>query len=341
MDKEIMANFSNLYESQKRVKAAKKFNSGTARFSNMSLEGTQMLKEQLENQTYKINPYNRFMIREPKERVIESCAFKDKVVQRCFSDYILTPKLENILIKWNTAGQQGKGQYMAMDGLRDQMLDFYKRNGLNGWIVKCDIHKYFYSIDHEVVKDVLDYYFDDEFTVWLNHLFIESTDNPGLPLGNQVNQKYALLLLHSLDQLITIEFGNPYYGRYNDDFYVICKTKEDAREILEAIQMMVGSLNLKLNPKSQIVPLRMGLCYLGFHHYITDDGKYIRKLRGDKKRKTQKKVRRWVKAVNDGKMSKEKFEEKYRSVKDHMLHGNCVKLCRSMDLEVERRMNDS
>ena len=341
MDKEIMANFSNLYESQKRVKAGKKFNSGTARFSNMSLEGTQMLKEQLENQTYKINPYNRFMIREPKERVIESCAFKDKVVQRCFSDYILTPKLENILIKWNTAGQQGKGQHMAMDGLRDQMLDFYKRNGLNGWIVKCDIHKYFYSIDHEVVKDVLDYYFDDEFTVWLNHLFIESTDNPGLPLGNQVNQKYALLLLHSLDQLITIEFGNPYYGRYNDDFYVICKTKEDAREILEAIQMMVGSLNLKLNPKSQIVPLRMGICYLGFHHYITDDGKYIRKLRGDKKRKTQKKVRRWVKAVNDGKMSKEKFEEKYRSVKDHMLHGNCVKLCRSMDLEVERRMNDS
>lgn len=74
---------------------------------------------------------------------------------------------------------------------------------------------------------------------------------------------------------------------------------------------------------------------------LTDDGKYIRKLRGDKKRKTQKKVRRWVKAVNDGKMSKEKFEEKYRSVKDHMLHGNCVKLCRSMDLEVERRMNDS
>ena len=312
MDKEIMANFSNLYESQKRVKAGKKFNSGIARFSNMSLEGTQMLKEQLENQTYKINPYNRFMIREPKERVIESCAFKDKVVQRCFSDYILTPKLENILIKWNTAGQQGKGQHMAMDGLRDQMLDFYKRNGLNGWIVKCDIHKYFYSIDHEVVKDVLDYYFDDEFTVWLNHLFIESTDNPGLPLGNQVNQKYALLLLHSLDQLITIEFGNPYYGRYNDDFYVICKTKEDAREILQAIQMMVGSLNLELNPKSQIVPLRMGLCYLGFHHYITDDGKYIRKLRGDKKRKTQKKVRRWVKAVNDGKMSKEKFEEKYR-----------------------------
>lgn len=260
MEKEIVTNFENLYRSYKKVKSGKKFNSGTARFSNLSLEGIHLLKEQLESQTYTINPYNKFQIHEPKERTIESCAFKDKVVQRCFSDYILTPKLENILIKWNTAGQQGKGQHMAMDGLRNQMLDFYKRNGMNSWIVKCDIHKYFYCIDHEIMKDVLDYYFDDDFTVWLNHLFIDSTGNPGLPLGNQVNQKYALLLLHSLDQMITIEFGNPYYGRYNDDFYVICKTKEDAREILEAIQKMVESLRLELNPKSQIVPFRMGLC---------------------------------------------------------------------------------
>lgn len=338
MDKEIVANFENLYRSYKKVKSGKRFNSGTARFSNLSLEGIHLLKEQLESQTYTINPYNKFQIHEPKERTIESCAFKDKVVQRCFSDYILTPKLENILIKWNTAGQQGKGQHMAMDGLRNQMLDFYKRNGMNSWIVKCDIHKYFYCIDHEIMKDVLDYYFDDDFTVWLNHLFIDSTGNPGLPLGNQVNQKYALLILHSLDQMITIEFGNPYYGRYNDDFYVICKTKEDAREILEAIRMMIESLRLELNPKSQIVPFRMGLCYLGFHHYVTDEGKYIRKLRGDKKRKTQRKIRRWVRAVNDRKMSMEKFHEKYGSCKNHMLHGNCTKLCHSMDLEIERRM---
>lgn len=127
MDKEIVANFENLYRSYKKVKSGKKFNSGTARFSNLSLEGIHLLKEQLESQTYTINPYNKFQIHEPKERTIESCAFKDKVVQRCFSDYILTPKLENILIKWNTAGQQGKGQHMAMDGLRNQMLDFYKK----------------------------------------------------------------------------------------------------------------------------------------------------------------------------------------------------------------------
>lgn len=134
MEKEIVTNFENLYRSYKKVKSGKKFNSGTARFSNLSLEGIHILKEQLESQTYTINPYNKFKIHEPKERTIESCAFKDKVVQRCFSDYILTPKLEKNLIKWNTAGQQGKGQHMAMDGLRNQMLDFYKTNGMNTWI---------------------------------------------------------------------------------------------------------------------------------------------------------------------------------------------------------------
>lgn len=49
----------------------------------MSLEGLHMLKEQLENQTYRMNPYNEFKVYEPKERVIKSCSFKDKVVQHC------------------------------------------------------------------------------------------------------------------------------------------------------------------------------------------------------------------------------------------------------------------
>ena len=66
MEKEIVANFENLYRSYKKVKSGKKFNSGTARFSNLSLEGVHLLKEQLESQTYTINPYNKFQIHEPK-----------------------------------------------------------------------------------------------------------------------------------------------------------------------------------------------------------------------------------------------------------------------------------
>lgn len=116
MEKEIVTNFENLYRSYKKVKSGKKFNSGTARFSNLSLEGIHILKEQLESQTYTINPYNKFKIHEPKERTIESCAFKDKVVQRCFSDYILTPKLEKNLINGTLLDNKEKGNTWQWTG---------------------------------------------------------------------------------------------------------------------------------------------------------------------------------------------------------------------------------
>ena len=75
--------------------------------------------------------------------------------------------------------------------------------------------------------------------------------------------------------------------------------------------------------------------YLGFHHYVTSDGKYIRKLAGENKRKIKRKLKRWSIAVNDGKMSEDKFMEKYNAWKNHVMHGNCIKLCQSMDAYVE------
>ena len=72
----------------------------------------------------------------------------------------------------------------------------------------------------------MDYHFDDEYTKWLNHLFIDSTDGVGLPLGNQVAQVYALLMLNGLDHFITGELGVQLYGRYMDDFYLIQHDKQ-------------------------------------------------------------------------------------------------------------------
>ena len=109
---------------------------------------------------------------------------------------------------------------------------------------------------------------------------------------------------------------------------------------LECIKEIVASLGLALNGKTQIVPFKCGIGFTGFHHYITKDGKYIRKLRGENKRKIQKKVRVWAKAVKSGKMTKKKFYERYNAWKNHALHGNCIKLCHSMDLYVEELLKD-
>lgn len=340
-DKDIICDFENLYRAYNKAKVGKSNNNSCAKFQSMSLEGIQMLKEQLENQTYKMNPYNEFTIYEPKERVIKSCNFKDKVVQHCLCDNILHPRLRNEFIECNYAGQIGKGTHFALDKLKGHMMEFYSRNGLDGWILKCDIRKFFYSIDHEVLKDIVDYHFPNKYTSWLNHLFIDSTDGAGLPLGNQVAQVYALLVLNGLDHMVTGELGTNLYGRYMDDFYLIHRDKKYLETCLSYIKEMVSTLNLSLNGKTQILPFKNGMRFLGFHHYITNDGKYIRKLCGDNKRKIKKRLRRNAKLVKYGKMSVEKFMESYNSWKNHALNGNCKKLCHNMDMFVEDLLKES
>lgn len=340
MDKDIVTDFENLYKAYRKAKAGKHFNTSTARFSAMALDGLIQLKEQLENQTYAMNPYNEFEIYEPKRRLIKSCSFKDKVVQHCFCNNVLLPRLRNVFITDNYAGQINKGTLFGMERLKEHMMNFYREYGLDGWILKCDIKKYFYSIDHEQLKEIVDYHFPDKYSIWLNHLFIDSTDGPGLPLGNQVAQVYALLMLHGMDCMITGELGIRYYGRYMDDFFLIHHDKEYLKECLSAIRMMAEGLGLSLNGKTQIIPIRKGIRFLGFHHYVTTDGKYIRKLTGENKRKIRNKLRKKAKLVRDGKMEKEKFMESYISWKNHALHGNCIKLCHSMDELVKELLRE-
>ena len=335
MDKDVICDFENLYRAYKKAKAGKGFNGSSAKFQIMNLEGLHILKEQLENQTYRMNPYNEFKVYEPKERVIKSCSFKDKVVQHCLCDNVLHPRLESEFIRTNYAGQIGKGTHFGMDCLKEQMLDFYNQHGIDGWILKCDITKFFYQIDHDILKDIVDYYFPDDYTQWLNHLLIDSTNGPGLPLGNQAAQAYALLILNGLDHFVTGELEINFYGRYMDDFYLIHHDKEYLKWCLECIKQFVNSLCLSLNGKTQIIPFKNGLLFTGFHHYITKDGKHIRKLNGVNKRRIRKKIRVWAKLVNSDKMSEQKFYEKYNAWKNHAMHGNCIKLCHSMDLYVK------
>ena len=339
-DKSIICSFENLYKAYKKAKAGKNSNGSCARFQTMALEGVHTLKEQLENQIYRMAPYNEFRIYEPKERVIKSCSFKDKVVQHCLCDEILHPRLASEFIRTNYAGQIGKGTLFGMDCLKGHMQSFYLKHGLDGWILKCDITKFFYKIDHEVLKDIVDYHFPDEYTMWLNHLFIDSTEGLGLPLGNQVAQVYALMMLDGMDHMITGELGIRYYGRYMDDFYLIHHDKGYLKWCLQCIEEMVANLGLSLNGKTQIVPFKCGVGFTGFHHYITVDGKYIRKLKGENKRKIRKRLRSWSRAVKAGKMTEDKFYERYNAWKNHALHGNCIKLCHSMDIYVEKLLKE-
>ena len=109
----------------------------------------------------------------------------------------------------------------------------------------------------------------------------------------------------------------------------------DMNKILEK---MVSSLRLSLNGKTQICPFKNGLRYLGFHHYITKDGKYIRRLTSENKRRAKKKVKNMVRLLKAGRITEKKFEQRYGAWKNHASHGNTVKLIHSIDLYIKSEL---
>lgn len=122
MDKDVICSYENLYKAYRKAKAGKGFNGSCAKFQTMNLEGLHLLKEQLENQTYSMNPYNEFKIYEPKERGIKSCSFKDKIVQHCLCDEILHPALKDSFYQYELCRAAGE-RYSFWNGLLERAND--------------------------------------------------------------------------------------------------------------------------------------------------------------------------------------------------------------------------
>jgi hypothetical protein len=256
-------------------------------------------------------------------------------------DNVLIPELKYEFVKNNFAGQMNKGTLFGLDWLKSQMLLAYNKYGFNCWIVKADISKFFYNINHGILKDIIRYFIEDKDTYWLCEKFVDSTEGIGIPLGNQVSQVYALMYLSGLDHFITGELGVKYYGRYMDDFYLIVESREYAKWCLDSIKLFIQTLNLELNSKTQIIPFKNGIKFCGFHTYITESGIPIRKLTNEKKRAAKKKFKKMAYLVHKEKLSAEKLLESYSSWKNHISHGNCIKLGYEMDNYINELLDNT
>lgn len=334
-DFEKVVDFRNMYKAFRRAKSGKGYKKSSARFNAAALDGIHRLIDQLKNKTYTVSEYNEFTVYEPKERLIQTTSFKDKVVQHCLCDNVIMPRLKDVFIKENCAGQIGKGTLFGLNQLGTQMEEFYGKYGCEGYILKCDIAKYFYNIEHDKLKDIIEHYFGyDPEICWLCNLFVDSTKGKGLPLGNQINQGFALLYLDSMDKLIKCELGIEYYGRYMDDFYLIHTSKAYLKYCLYVIRTYLETLGLKLNGKTQVFPFKNGVNYLGFHTYVSKSGKAIRRLKNQNKRNAQRKFAKMAKLVNEGEISMERFLTSYNAWRNHISHGNCYHIRRTMDQKI-------
>lgn len=329
---EKIYSFENLYRAYRKARCGKRWKSAAAKFEVNLMEALTLLSNQLRTKTYKLSPYNTFKVYEPKERIVMSNSYKDKVVQHAICDNVLEPAVSRGFIKDNYASQVGKGTHFGLDRLEEFMRRYYRKNGVDGWILKGDITKYFYSIRHEKVKLLIRKYITDPDCLWLLDMIIDSTDGDvGIPIGNQSSQLFALLYLSGMDHFIKEKLGIKYYGRYMDDFYIIHEDKEYLKHCRKEVEKYVAGLGLTLNNKTNIYPLKNGVDFLGFHTYLTETGAVIRKVRRKSKNNTRRKLKKMRGLLEAGRITPEAVEHSYQSWRGHAARGNCYHLIRNMD----------
>ncbi len=321
-----------MYHCYLKARRGKRKKLTTIKFETNALEAVYYLVYVLNQGTYKMGKYTKFKVLEPKERGIMALPFRDRVVQHYLCDYFLEPLMERHFIYDTYACRKGKGSHAGLDRLRYFMQRHYRKHGCQGWVLKCDIRKFFYSIDHDVLKIKLNKLFKGNNDIdWLLEQIIDSAPNPGIPLGNQTSQWFANFYLSGLDHFIKEKLRIKHYIRYMDDFVLIHDDKEYLRYCLtEILQYVEVNLKLQLNSKTHIFPLRNGVDFLGFHTYLTETGKVIRKLRQKSKNRMRRKIKKFKGLHDTGKIAKEAIDRSFQSWLGHAGHGNCYRLIEKM-----------
>ena len=325
--------FENIYKAYLYTRRGKRDKSCVIRYSMHAMEMVNRSNELLISGDYVFGNYYQFKVYYPKERVIMAPPFKDRVIQRCLCEQVLTPIIERQLIYDTYACRVGKGAHAGLNRTEDFFRRYYRKHGIDGWIIKGDISKYFYSIDHDVLKDNLKPLLIDYDIWWVIERIIDSTDQVGLPLGNQSSQWFANFYLSKFDHFVKEVLHVKYYIRYMDDWIALVETKQEAKQILGRMKdFLLSELKLTTNKKTQILPLKNGVDFLGFHMYVTDTGKVIRKIRRDSKKAMKRKLKAFKIKYEKQELSKEDIERSYDSWKGHARHGNCFGLIREMDV---------
>ncbi len=326
---ETISSFTNLLESERKVASCKRKKKDVAKFEEDLGYNLVKLSEEIKQGKYRVSKYYSFRVYEPKEREIQALKFRDRVVQNCICNKILRPWLEPRLIYDNAACRVGKGTHFAQGRLTGFLADFYKKHGRRGYVLKIDVKKYFDSIDHTVLKDLLARFPTSGGRLLLQGIVdgYEKTPNKGLPMGNQSSQWFALYYLDGLDRLIKERYRIKYYTRYMDDMVLIHHDREYLKKVLAELRRYASeTLKLEFNRKTQITPLSQGVEYLGFRFYLGNNGKVVRRLRGSAKKRLKSNLKRIKKLYARGAMDLDDVICRMRSYKAHLEHGHTYNL---------------
>ncbi len=344
-DYEKIYQYEHLYQAHKKARLGKQNKKEVILYEMFLTEHLERLSYQLKNHTYKISGYHKFTIYDPKEREIQALCYGDRIVQHSLCDNVLGPYLDKRLIYDNAACRIGKGTHFAIGRLSGFMAKYGRQYRDDGYILKCDIRKYFDSIDHDILKQCIRKMKLDKEVRELLSLIVDSyekTPGKGIPMGNQTSQWFALYYLDGLDRLVKEKLGIKYYTRYMDDMIILHHDKEYLEHVLEQMSEYVqNERKLEFNQKTQIHSIKQGVDYLGFHFYLTDSGRVIKKLRQRNKKRIKKRLAGFKRLYQRGDIELDAIERSLNSYMGHLQHGDTWHLrrniCRNFVLKRTKR----
>lgn len=331
---ERIYDFENLHQAYLRARKGKRHKPEVLSFER-DLEGSLI---QLQNELiwgqYKTGAYRSFTVHEPKERQISALPFRDRVVQHALCG-VIEPIWETRFIADSYACRDGRGTHRGADRAEFFMRKVKRQHGCV-FALKADIAKYFYSIDHTVLKAQLGRYIKCRRTFALISGIIDSSARPGdvrpsgIPIGNLTSQLCANVYLHALDEFMKDELREKFYVRYMDDFVVIHHDKAHLHEIRrQAEEFLMNRLRLRTNAKTQVFPVSSisgrALDFLGYRIWTTH-----RKIRKSSVRRIVSTLKRLKRAFVSGSIPLSRVGDSIRSWLAHCRHANSATVVRQI-----------
>jgi hypothetical protein len=315
---ERVTNIDNLYTSFLESKSGVDWKESVQRYEANALRHIVNTRRRLLAGESVQNGFMEFTLHERgKVRHIKSVHISERVVQKCLCNQVLVPILSNGLIYDNGASVKGKGVHFAIRRLIAHLSMFYRQNGNSneGYALLIDFSKFFDSIDHGVLFEMLGRDIQDKRVLDLTKKFISVFgDGKSLGLGSQVSQIAAIYFPSPLDHFVKDFKGEKYYGRYMDDLYIIHRDKEHLEKLLAEIETVCAALKIAVNKKkTHIVKLSAGMEFLKGKYILLPSGKVLRRPCKDSTKRMKRKLKKFRDLIGSGKMDFNDLRAAYQS----------------------------
>ena len=304
--------YDKLYSAYIFARKGKRYRKDVIKFGLRYEERLLLMCDKLKNRNYTFGKFNEFYVYEPKLRRILAAPFKDRIIHTWYVKEFIEKIFVPQFISNSYACIKGRGMHKCALDVKRAMYNISRKNN-EAYIIKMDVSKFFDNIDRTILYEIIKKKVTDkdflDFTLRLlnSSSMYDKRKGIGIPIGNYSSQMFGNIYLNEVDKYAKEILHCKYYFRYLDDTCIICKNKEEAKNILSKLTIFYAEkLHLLLNKKTDIFPIKNGINFCGYK--ITNKGYMNLRTKGKKRLiKKVKKIKELLRigdiTVQDAKIS--------------------------------------